>query len=52
MTIEEFTRFSLPFGQKEKPYLLKSVTPHAVVIECTSNGRKEQVTIQKGSLLQ
>ncbi len=50
VVIEEFTHFSLPFGQEEKPYFLKSVTPKAIVVERLNGKGSEEVRIQKGSI--
>ena len=50
MVIEENTRFSLPAGQKQKPYLLKTVNPAQIVVEfIDSSGKKVTETIQKGA---
>ncbi len=49
--IEENTRFSLPAGQAEKPYLLKSVTPDKIVVEFPiEGGLKREVEIAKGGV--
>ena len=51
MVIEENTRFSLPAGEKQKPYLLKSVTPKEIVVEFVdSEGNKVTETIDLGAL--
>lgn len=51
MIIEENTRFSLPAGKEEKPYLLKSVEPGKITVEYTdSDGQKRTDEILKGAL--
>jgi len=51
MTVEENTRFALPFDAKTKDYLLKSVTPYEIVVEYTdAKGKRTEVTIKKGQL--
>ena len=52
MFIQENTRFSLPFGQAEEPYLLKSVSPDAIVVEWMEKGETRQLKIQRGLLPQ
>ena len=49
--IEERTKFALPPTAKEKDYLLKEVTPEAIVVEWTDkDGNPQSVTIPKGGL--
>lgn len=51
LIIEENTHFSLPGGQKEKPFLLKSVTPEKIVVEYKdADGNTVPVEIPKGAL--
>lgn len=51
MKVEENTRFSLPADAVKKEYLLKKVTPEAIVIEYTdSEGKTSTYTIAKGSV--
>lgn len=49
--VEERTKFALPPTAKEKDYLLKEVTPEAVVVEWQDkDGNTQSVTIPKGGL--
>ncbi|HEX5791307.1 MAG TPA: Amuc_1099 family pilus-like system protein, partial [Luteolibacter sp.] len=46
--VEENTRFSLPPDAPQKEYLLKSVTPQAIVVESPgADGKTQEITIQK-----
>ena len=49
--VEERTPFALPPTAKEKNYLLKEVTPEAIVVEWKDNdGKTQSVKIPKGGL--
>ena len=48
--VEENTAFALPSDAPEKSYLLKSVTPNAIIVEFTdASGKRSAVTINKGA---
>ena len=49
VVIEEFTHFSLPFGQDERPYFLKSVSPEAIVVEWSTHKGLNELRIERGS---
>jgi hypothetical protein len=48
--VEEGTKFALPSGGDEKSYLLKEVTPEAIVVEFEGKDGTESVTIPKGGM--
>lgn len=49
-TIEERRKFALPPDAESKDYLLKEVTPEAIVVEWSKDGETQSVTIPRGGL--